>query len=185
MAAIPLDIEAEVTGAAGSGPGERTTVRGQVAVATATGQVESVQLVPGDPPACPEALAAIEVADWIILGPGSWYTSVLPHLLVPDLRRAITDASAKRCVTLNITPQAGETDGFSPNTYLEVLAVHAPDLRVDAVLADSSGVADLRLLEETVTGLGGELVVADVAVPDGSGRHDPVRLAAAYQQVLW
>ena len=51
------------------------------------GMVESVELVPADPPACPEAIEAIHAADWVILGPGSWYTSVLPHLLVPELQR--------------------------------------------------------------------------------------------------
>jgi uncharacterized cofD-like protein len=184
MAAVPLDIEADVIGAVADAPHEVTTVRGQVEVATTRGIVQAVRLVPNSPPACLEAVTAIEEADWVILGPGSWYTSVLPHLLVPDLRHAVVETSGKRCVTLNIAPQVGETDGFTPNTYLEVLAVHAPDLRLDAVLADSSGVADLELLEETVSGLGAELVMADVGVSDGSARHDPVRLAAAYEKVL-
>ena len=51
-----------------------------------TGTIAQVRLEPSDPPACPEAVAAIEAADWVVLGPGSWYTSVLPHLLVPGLR---------------------------------------------------------------------------------------------------
>lgn len=184
MAAVPLDIEADVVGAEAEAPGKVTTVTGQVQVATTTGLVQSVRLVPRDPPASPEAVTAVERADWVVLGPGSWYTSVLPHLLVPDLHRALTETAGKVCLTLNLAPQQGETDGFSAITYLEVLALHAPDLTVDTVLADSSCGADLQLLEETVSGLGAKLVVADVAASDGSARHDPARLAAAYDKIL-
>ena len=184
MASVPLDIEARVRGADGSSPDQVTTVRGQTEVATTTGLVEWVHLVPDRPPACAEALTAIEAADWVVLGPGSWYTSVLPHLLVPDLRQAITAAPGRRCVTLNLAPQQGETDGFSPCTYLEVLVLHAPDLTVDVVLTDSASVVDMRMLEETVQGLGAELVLADVAASDGSARHDIDRLAAAYQKIM-
>lgn len=184
MAAVPLDIQADVVGADPDAPRKVTTVTGQVQVATTTGLVQSVRLVPSDPPAYPEAVTAIERADWVVLGPGSWYTSVLPHLLVPDLHRALTSTAGKVCLTLNLAPQQGETDGFSPTTYLEVLALHAPDLTVHTVLADSSCGADLQLLEETVSGLGGELVVADVAASDGSAQHDPRRLGAAYDKIL-
>jgi uncharacterized cofD-like protein len=184
MAAVPLDIIARVRGADRDRPDDVTTVRGQVEVATTDGLVESVELEPADPPACPEALDAIRAADWVILGPGSWYTSVLPHLLVPDLRAAVSGAAGRRCVTLNLAPQRGETDGFSPSTYLEVLALHAPDLQIDVVLADAAGVADKAMLEQTVEGLGADLVIADIAATDGSPRHDAQRLAAAYAGIM-
>ncbi len=157
-------------------------MRGQVQVATTKGHVESVELVPRNPPACPEALEAIGAADWVVLGPGSWYTSVLPHLLVPELLGALVTSPAKRCVTLNVAPQPGETDGFDSSTYLEVLAAHAPDLQIDVVIADSSQVPDPQMLEETVSGLGGELVIADIAARDGSPRHDEARLASTYAE---
>ena len=118
------------------------------------------------------------------LGPGSWYTSVLPHLLVPELQTALTKTGARRCVTLNLAPQLGETEGFSSNTYLEVLAVHAPDLQIDVVLTDPTGVADQPMLEETVNGLGAELVIADVAAQGTEGRHDVTKLAAAYASIM-
>jgi uncharacterized cofD-like protein len=184
MAAVPLDIVATVRGADPDRPGELSTVRGQVEVATTQGQVESVDLVPPNPPACPEALEAVEAADWVVLGPGSWYTSVLPHLLVPELLKALVKSPAKRCVTLNVAPQPGETDGFGPSTYLEVLAVHAPDLQIDVVVADAHAAADRSMLEETVNGLGGELVIADIAARDGTPRHDEMRLAATYLEIM-
>ncbi len=183
MAAVPLEIEATVRGADPDRPGDVPVVRGQVAVATTTGLVESVRLVPDRPPACPEAVAAVGAADWVVLGPGSWFTSVLPHLLVPELRNSLVDTAARRLVTLNLAPQVGETDGFSASTYLEVLAMLAPDLQIDVVLADVEDVG-LPMLQEAVDGLGAKLTVSDVAVRDGSARHDVAKLARAYAELL-
>jgi uncharacterized cofD-like protein len=184
MAVTPLDITASVRGADPARPDTLTTVRGQVQVASTSGQVTAVRLDPLDPPACPEALAAVAAADWVVLGPGSWFTSVIPHLLVPELRQALVRSTARKVVTLNLEPQAGETDGFSPETHLEVLAAHAPDLRLDVVLADGSSVVDEAQLRDVAASLGARLVVADVAADDGSPRHDPVKLATAYAGFL-
>ncbi|SNS69713.1 conserved hypothetical protein, cofD-related [Actinomadura meyerae] len=184
MAAVPMDIVAEVRGADPARPDEVTRVKGQVACAKTPGSVLGISLVPADPPACPEALAAVEDADWIVFGPGSWFTSVLPHLKVPALARALTTARARRVVALNLAPQPGETDDFSPQTHLEVLQAHAPDLRIDVVLADRGVVDDPAALDKAVQALGGRLVLADVAADDGSPRHEPARLAQALVQIF-
>lgn len=184
MAAVPLDIEATVRGVDPAEPDAASTVFGQVAVALTPGNVVSVRLVPQAPPACPEAIAAVRSADWVVLGPGSWFTSVLPHLLVPELSAALHETGARRCVTMNLGQQKGETDGFSPETHLEVLAAHAPDLRVDAVLADPSAVEDPVTLARAAQHLGGQLIMRQVSLGDGTARHDPLRLAAAYRDVF-
>ena len=180
MAVTPLDIAATVRGVDPDQPDALTTVRGQVEVASTSGRVTAVRLEPEDPPACPQALAAIEAADWLALGPGSWFTSVIPHLLVPALRRSLEASPARRVVLLNLAPQAGETDGFSPERHLEVLTAHAPQLRLDVVLADHDTVLPGSRLGQAAKALGAELVVADLAVGDGTPRHDPVKLATAY-----
>ena len=185
MAAVPLDLVAEVEGADPDRPDELSTVRGQVACAETTGRVRSVSLIPADPPACPEAVQAIGAADWVVLGPGSWFTSVLPHLLVPELAAALVGTRARRLVALNLAPQPGETEGFSPHTHLEVLAEHAPDLTIDVVLADRAAVGGATTdLEKAAGLLGARLVLADLAVDDGSARHDPRRLAGAFAQIF-
>jgi len=184
MAAVPLDIEATVQGIDPDDPAALTTVRGQVAVAKTPGRVVGIQLMPKDPPACAEAVQAIRAADWVVLGPGSWFTSVLPHLLVPELAAALRETEGRRCVTLNLGPQPGETEGFSPETHLEVLAAHAPDLGVDAVLADPSSVEDAGGLADVVGSLGGRLLMRQVSLGDGTARHDPLRLAAAYRDLF-
>ncbi|MGH8889949.1 MAG: gluconeogenesis factor YvcK family protein [Acidothermaceae bacterium] len=187
MSVVPLDIEAEVAGLDPADPRAVRTVRGQVAVATAEGQITSVSLVPSEPPACPEAVAAVLDADWVVLGPGSWFSSVLPHLLVPDLADALVSTSARILVALNLAPQPGETANFSPGTHLDVLAAYAPGLKIDIVLADSGVVADSATadsLRSAAADVGGELVLATVAMDDGTPRHDPQLLAAAYADIF-
>ena len=184
MSAVPLDIEAVVLGLDPTDPSAASSVRGQVAVATTPGSVASVRLVPADPPACPEAVRAVMDADWVVLGPGSWFTSVMPHLLVPDLRRALCETTARRMITLNLTDQAGETDGFSAENHLEALFLHAPELMVEVVLADPAVVTDRRSLEEVCESVGARLVVAGVGSATQPAVHDELRLAAAYRDVL-
>ncbi|MEV3985008.1 uridine diphosphate-N-acetylglucosamine-binding protein YvcK [Nonomuraea sp. NPDC049758] len=179
MASVPLDIVAEV-----ELDGVTSTVRGQVACALTPGRVQAISLVPEDPPARPEAVAAVHEADWLVFGPGSWFTSVLPHLKVPELARALHDSQAKRLVTLNLAPQPGETDDFSPQQHLEVLRQHAPDLAFDVVLADTGVVDDLDALDKAAAALGARLVLADVAAADGSPRHDPRRLASVLDEIF-
>jgi uncharacterized cofD-like protein len=184
MSVEPIDITATVRGEDAGGPEALTAVRGQVQVASTSGQVVSVDLSPANPAACPEALAAVAEADWVVLGPGSWYTSVIPHLLVPELREALVSAPAKRALTLNLAPQPGETEGWSPEAHLEVLGSYAPDLKLDVVLVDERAVTDLVGLRAVAAGFGASLVVADVAADDGTPRHDPVKLANAYASFL-
>jgi uncharacterized cofD-like protein len=185
MAAVPLDLVAEVEGADPDRPDAVTFVHGQVACAKTTGRVRSVALIPADPPACPEAVQAIGAADWVVLGPGSWFTSVLPHLLVPELAAALVGTRARRLVALNLAPQPGETEGFSPHAHLEVLADHAPDLAIDVVLADRAATSgSISELEKAAGRLGARLVLADLALADGSPRHDPRRLAGAFAQIF-
>jgi len=185
MASVPLDLAAEVEGADPARPGQLSIVRGQAACASITGRVRPISLLPADPPACPEAVAAIRDADWVVLGPGSWFTSVLPHLLVPGLADALITTRARRLVALNLVPQPGETEGFSPHTHLEVLADHAPELTVDIVLADRVAAGGAAAQLEKAAGLlGGRLVLADLAMRDGSPRHDPRQLAGAFAEIF-
>jgi len=144
-----------------------------------------MSLVPADPPACPEAVQAVAEADWVVLGPGSWFTSVLPHLLVPKLASALVTTPARRLVTLNLAPQPGETEGFSPRAHLEVLAGHAPDLAFDVVLADRAAVRDtVAELNDATDLLGARLVIADLAMAGRPDRHDPLLLAGALARIF-
>ncbi|GAA1758473.1 uridine diphosphate-N-acetylglucosamine-binding protein YvcK [Kocuria aegyptia] len=184
MSTQPLVIAGDVPGAPeGPGaPGPVRTVTGQ-AVLAKQADVCNVRLVPADAPACPQAVEAVGLADWVIMGPGSWHTSVLPHLLLPELREAICGSRARRCVTLNLSPDT-ETRGKTAADHLRVLHSYCPELTLDVVLADPSATEDGADLEEVAHGLGAEVFYADVRAHPGTAVHNTLRLAAAYQEIF-
>ncbi|MFD4430173.1 uridine diphosphate-N-acetylglucosamine-binding protein YvcK [Nocardia sp. NPDC058497] len=185
MSPIPLDIEAEVSGLEAD-PRIGRCVRGQVAVATTPGKVRRVRLIPSDPPASPEATSAIEHADVVVLGPGSWFTSVIPHVLVPQLHESLVHTRARKVLVLNLAAEPGETAGFSAERHLHVLSQHAPDFAVDDVLVDSASVPEGRQREHVARAaeqLRARVTFSDVAEP-GTDRHHPGKLAAALDQLI-
>ena len=179
MADVPLDLIARVDSTDPDDPARTRTIRGQAAIASTPGRVREIRVFPPDPPVNPAVLEAIAAADVVSLGPGSWYTSVIPHLLVPQLRQALSACSARVVVVLNLEPQVGETDGFSPEEHLDVLLAHVGGVALHTVIADAGSVVDRRGLLSAVQKCGAELVLAPVAEADGAPRHDAVRLAEA------
>lgn len=184
MAAEPLEIVAEIHGHDPERPDATVEVRGQHRVASSAGVVSSIGIVPTCPQPCHEALTAVREADWVMLGPGSWFTSVMPHLLVPDLADALVSTPARRLLNLNLEVHKGETRDFRAEDHLASLAANAPDLRLDVVLADPSVVPDGASLRAVAAELGAELVIAPVAARGAPGVHDPLRLAAALRDVI-
>ena len=106
MCPMGLGIEADVAGL-DSDPRMSRVIRGQVAIATTVGKVRRVRLLPGDPPATRQAVDAIMAADLVVLGPGSWFTSVIPHVLVPQLSAALQATTARRALVLNLVAEPG------------------------------------------------------------------------------
>ena len=184
MSPRPLDLMAEVTSVDPDDPVQFRRIRGQSAIAATSGRVKSVRLLPAGAPACPEAVQAILHADAVILGPGSWFTSVIPHLLVRQLAAALTRTDALIITVLNLEPQVGETDGFSPEEHLRVLHEHCPRLEVDVVVADRDAVLDRRSLQAYVDGIGARLMLAPIAAAEARARHDPCKLSLAVAEAV-
>ncbi|MDO4887092.1 MAG: uridine diphosphate-N-acetylglucosamine-binding protein YvcK [Actinomycetaceae bacterium] len=178
MTSTPLKIEALI-----EEEGVRRTIRGQVAVATSTGHVHHVALLPENPPAQPEAVQAILDADWVIFGPGSWYTSVIPHLLVPQLREALCETKAKRALALNLNADK-ETKGMDAADHIRSFHSHGPDLDLDVILADPASIDDIDAASKAARECTAHLMLRQVRMSDGSARHDPLRLAAAYRDAF-
>jgi uncharacterized cofD-like protein len=184
MCPIALQIEADVGGLE-SDPRMSRIIRGQVAVATTVGKVRRVRLLPSNPPATRQAVDAIMAADLVVLGPGSWFTSVIPHVLVPQLAEALHATSARRALVLNLVAEPGETAGFSAERHIHVMAQHAPGFTVHDIVVDATGVPGEREREQlrrTAAILNAEVEFADVSRP-GTPLHDPARLAAALERV--
>ncbi|MCQ9351441.1 uridine diphosphate-N-acetylglucosamine-binding protein YvcK [Corynebacterium sp. 153RC1] len=185
-----LEIAAEVGGLEDD-PRIMREVRGQVAVASTPGTVRRVRVFPENPEPLPEALEAIAAADLITLGPGSWFSSVIPHVLVPGIPQAINNSNALRVVVLNLNPEPGETAGFSAERHLHVLSQHANGIQADVVLVDSSMLGnevERKHLERAAAALGARVSCYDLRELDERGRttdrHSPAKLADALRREL-
>lgn len=174
MSLKPLHIEADVTR-----DGKATVVRGQAAVATAGGDITGLRVEPKDAPVPADAIDAIAQADWVVLGPGSWYTSVIPHLMIEDLRRAIVTTEAHRALVLNLTLEESETQLMSAGDLVRALRDAAPDLKLDVVIADPTSVDDVDDLLEASAEMGARVLLRQVRSATDPSTHDPLRLAAA------
>ncbi|CCQ46425.1 conserved hypothetical protein [Pseudarthrobacter siccitolerans] len=183
MSTEPLTIEGDVRVTAADGTSHLETLHGQARCAVA-GSLEAVRLLPEAAPACVEALSAIELADWVILGPGSWYTSVLPHLLLPEMRQALCHTPAKRLLTMNLATDTKETSGMTAADHLHVLRRYAPEFSVDVVLADPASVPDLPEFQKAAAMIGAEVVLGKVGASGRRPVHDPLRLATAYHDIF-
>ena len=189
MSPVALDIAADVFGLEAD-PRVVRTIVGQVAVASTPGQVRRVRLIPSDPPATPGVVESIAEADMVILGPGSWFTSVIPNVLVPEIATALAETPAKKVLVLNLAPQPGETAGFSTERHLHVLRQHAPGLDFDAIVLDPrTGLSEgeMAQVNRTAEALGAQVVLAEVAKKSSHGGirpiHDPEALGEALGRI--
>lgn len=184
MTTTPLTISGTVLSDGAGGGLSTRTVTGQVALASAAakGRVSHIRLDPENAPATPETLDAIELADWVILGPGSWYTSVLPHLLLPEQRDALYSTAARRALVMNLESNTSETAGMSPADHLKTLQWYAPDLRLNMIIADPDMVHERDKFLTAADQLGAEVVFSRVMNKQSPGVHDPLRLAVALHE---
>lgn len=175
LAEEPLHISAEV-----SHDGAVSTVAGQVAVALAPGRIARVWIEPSEPRIPPETVRAVEEADVVALGPGSWYTSVLTHFLVGPVRGALEQASPRAVLTLNIADEDGETHGTTRADDVRALQELAPAFRPAVVIADEQH-ADEPGLADALGEWGSTLLVRPLRQEGTADRHDAQALARAYE----
>jgi uncharacterized cofD-like protein len=182
MAAIPIEIEATLKPLSSGQSGR--VIRGQVEVAEAAGEVVSVRLIPDSPPVLPEVLEAIENAEWITIGPGSWYSSVLPHLLVPQIRTALANSNAKIVVFLNLDARTvkDEASALSPEVQIEFLKTHAPEVKIDYLVADNS--IKTTGLEAIAQKYEAQLILSDLAHHPGSDQHDRFKVLSTLKNLI-
>ena len=162
-------------------------IRGESAIAAAGSDIAQVSLEPQAPPAYPDAVNAVRNADLIVVGPGSLYSSVLPNLLVPDLRLAFQESRAMKIYVSNVATQHGETDHFTVQDHAAAIESHIGGAPFQFTVANSNLTAHLpqRWQSEPVRldsesrpqPVGGQIVQADVVDESNRYRHDPGKLA--------
>lgn len=111
--------------------------QGEVAVGRSGERLEKLELVPPEPAAFAVAVASLEEADLILLGPGSLYTSIMPNLLIPGIRDAILRSPAPVVLFLNLMTEPGETDSMGGPEHLEAIEREAGPGIVNVVVTNS------------------------------------------------
>lgn len=190
----PLTLHAEVEPWPGTGAGK---VVGQCNLANRLRPLKSIGVEPVDVQANPDAVAALEGADVIILGPGSLFTSVIANLLVKDVAAAIRRSKAKKIFLCNITTQPGETDSYTALDHAKAVIQAVGPGGCDAVITSNTLISGKWLASlaasksspiavepKALTGLGLEHIAADVTDEDYPTHHDPAKLATLLQRVL-
>ena len=173
-----------------------TLYEGESAIGTSGEELDTLELVPGAPPAFPQALDALATADLILLGPGSLYTSIIANLLIPAIRRTVAASPAKVVLLMNLMTQPGETDGMDAAAHLEAIRRYAGEDAVDLVLVNDAPLPQRQVeryhlqAAEPVTvdrgrleELGVGVVAADLLAEGDYLRHDPAKLARAVLSV--
>jgi len=173
--------------AMGTAPAGLTRVQGESAIPKTGQPIERVFLRPDDARAYPEAVRALLDADLIIAGPGSLFTSILPNLLVKDIRQAVAASSGLRIYVCNVATQPGETDGFDVGQHVETLQAHAGKGLFPWVLANNSFEADpahsqleMVPLRHALDG-GYRVIEGNLIDPAAPWRHDSQKLALHIQ----
>ncbi|NJK35856.1 MAG: YvcK family protein [Oscillatoriales cyanobacterium SM2_2_1] len=168
-------------------------VEGESQISAARGRIVQIGCYPEQPRAVPQSVEDIREAEYILIGPGSLYTSIIPNLLVPEIRSALLHRTVPCVYVCNIMSQVGETDGFAVSDYVRVLDEVAGGRIFDLVLVQKrlpseraiaqyqrAGAHFTQLDREVLAALHCPTLVADVMIEDGEKgtiRHDSQRLA--------
>ncbi len=153
--------------------------------------INKVSIKPGDSPATPEAIKAIQGAQIIILGPGSLYTSIIPNLLIKEIKEAIMNSPATKVYICNIMTQPGETDGYRASTHAKALIAHSDPKILNYCIVNTGDIPSSILKRyaqedsypvvndrKNIESMGYRVIEDEIAVTDEVVRHDPIKLAS-------
>jgi uncharacterized cofD-like protein len=167
-----------------------TAVPGETRISRSRKPIARLRLVPRRVRPLPEVVRAIRAADLILVGPGSLYTSILPNLLVPGIREAISKSRAVRVYIANLMTQPGETRHYTVADHVRAIYEHTRPGLFDYAVINRAAVAP-RLMHlyaaqgaepadpayDELATLGLRCVSGDLLRQDGKVRHDEARLA--------
>ncbi|MEZ4812983.1 MAG: YvcK family protein [Caldisericia bacterium] len=165
-----------------------TTVSGEAEIPKIGKKISKVFFNPPHAKPYVRVLEALSMADTIIIGPGSLYTSLLPALLLSPIVDVIINSNAKRIFISNIMTQKGETDGYSVNDHIKAIIDHTGTDFFDNIIVTKSDI-DVGILEKyrsigsTKVGIDVDIdrervIFADLAeVDSGVIRHSVTALA--------
>ena len=112
-------------------------IRGESSITKAGGVIDHVYITPSRVKPNEDVLKAIEEADYIIMGPGSLYTSIIPNLVISNVAEKIRESNAKKIYVCNVMTQHGETDNYSVCDHILAINKHVEGNIFDLVIANS------------------------------------------------
>ena len=112
-------------------------IRGESSITKAGGVIDHVYITPSRVKPNEDVLKAIEEADYIIMGPGSLYTSIIPNLVISNVSEKIRESNAKKIYVCNVMTQHGETDNYSVCDHIVAINKHVEENIFDLVIANS------------------------------------------------
>lgn len=191
---LPATLE-QVTLAARMSDG--ATIYGETSLREYEGKIEKVFLVPETCSPLPEALDALSEADAIVIGPGSLYTSIMPNLLVKEIKEGIAASKAITFYVSNIMTELGETDNYTAADHLRAILDHLGEQLIDYIVVNTGHIDEQRLLRyeeekakpvevghEEILKMGVDIIEADLLSDDSVAWHDSDKLALAIIKVL-
>ncbi len=159
--------------------------------------IESVHIIPPNCKPYELALKAIKSADVVILGPGSLYTSIIPNLLIPQVKEILENDKILKIYICNIMTQPGETDGYTVSQHIKAIFKHSSNKVIDYVIVNN-GIPKESLLKkyraehsyivkidkEEVEKLGVKMICAKLIDEGEYIRHSPYLLTKIIMKII-
>ena len=177
-----IQLQAEMT--------DGTIVSGESKIPEARKRIKKMLMCPENAPATSGAVEAILKADVLIFGPGSLYTSVIPNLLVKEIREAVVKSEAVKIYVCNVMTQPGETDGYGAFEHVKALLDHVGEQFLDYVIVNDEKISTEQLKQYFAEGampvtpdidkirrLGITVVPASLISKKNLVRHEPKKLS--------
>ena len=165
-------------------------IRGETKISRSRSRIRRVRLVPRRVKPLLEVLEAIRHADLILIGPGSLYTSLIPNLLLSQVKEALVRSRATRVYIANLMTQPGETDGYSVADHVRAIYAHTQDGLFDWVVLNrkpvtpgafhryrAKGAEPVEKSQKELARMGLGCVTGDLLQEGKVVRHDQRRLA--------
>jgi uncharacterized cofD-like protein len=160
-------------------------------------KIDKIWLEPNSPKAPEEAIEKIENADLIILGPGSLFTSVIPNLLIPEIKKAVLTSKAKKLYISNVMTQFGETDNFKVSDHIKEIHKSVNAEFIDMVIANTKmpsletlerykkeNAEPVILDEENLVKMGIKVFSERLLEEGKFARHNPYKLTKLIENII-
>ncbi len=170
---------------------------GEAKIPQAGSPIKKIFIRPQDALAATDVIRAIQEAELIILGPGSLYTSIIPNLLIREIREAVVASDVSKIYVCNIMTQPGETDNFKASDHIKELIAHTHPKVLDACIVNvgkipagmltkyaSENSVPVETDSQVIKDYGYGVIEEDLVSITDHVRHDPVKLSRIIANLL-